>query len=190
MRGGHNSPKPRAHRLLRAIVDNGDGTLTIVLTRGQTALADAADHGIVDGYNWHAKWDRRNECYYAVRNETMPDGTRRIRYMHRDILGVTDPKTHVDHIHHRTTDNRRSEMRVATPSQNGANRLKSSGKSSVYKGVNWAPNCAKWQARIRVNYVAINLGYFLSEVTAACAYDDAAVKYFGPRAYLNFSRAA
>jgi hypothetical protein len=49
------------------------------------------------------------------------------------------------------------------------------------------PN-GKWKAHIGVNDKDLHLGYFKTEEEAARAYDEAAMKEFGDRAKLNFSK--
>jgi hypothetical protein len=45
---------------------------------------------------------------------------------------------------------------------------------------------AYWVARITVNKKRMSLGSFKSEIDAAKAYDEAALKYYGNYAKLNF----
>jgi hypothetical protein len=95
-----------------------------------------------------------------------------------------DPEQNqVDHIIGKS-DN--TEVRTATPSQNGANSKKWNKKtSSIYKGVYWNTGCNKWLAKIGVNRKRIHLGVFACEKEAAKAYNRAAIKYFGEFARLN-----
>lgn len=89
----------------------------------------------------------------------------------------------IDHIEDTTNP---LELRIATPSQNGANSKKwKKETSSQYKGVTWRRDIKKWRARINVNQKRIELGYFKDEAEAAKAYNGAAVKYFGNFARLN-----
>jgi hypothetical protein len=106
---------------------------------------------------------------------------------HRIILYMLtriDPGVHqVDHIEKR---NNNHSVRVATPSQNGANASKWNKKtSSKYKGVYWNTGCNKWLAKIGVNRVRIHLGIFACELDAAIAYNKAAIEYFGEFAKIN-----
>lgn len=57
-------------------------------------------------------------------------------------------------------------------------------KHSQFKGVTTTPY-GKWVARIRVKKAGIYLGTFNTEIAAAAAYDEAAVKYFGDFAAPN-----
>ncbi len=92
-----------------------------------------------------------------------------------------------DHRNLDRSDNRRANLRLATPSQNRMNRrrLKSLNKTSRWKGVGWCKDRAKWRARIRVNKRLIHLGRFANEIDAAKVYNNAAIKYHREFARLN-----
>lgn len=92
-----------------------------------------------------------------------------------------------DHKNHDGLDNRRSNLRLCTPSQNSQNRRKQPGCASRHKGVCLSGRLKnKWQAAIWLNGIRINLGHFDNELTAGIAYDRMAGKLFGDFAYLNF----
>lgn len=108
--------------------------------------------------------------------------------MHRVILGLADDDPRrVDHGNRDKLDNRRANLRIATPEQNGANRTKfRSGEfSSAYKGV--CRYRGRWQAVIRVDGRLRRLGFFDDEGEAARAYDQAALDAWGPYACLNYA---
>jgi hypothetical protein len=86
-----------------------------------------------------------------------------------------------DHINRDSFDNRRSNLRVATYSQNSANSSKRTGTSSKYKGVIWFKRDSLWMARI----CSRHLGYFKLEIDAARAYNKAAIDMFKEFANLN-----
>lgn len=104
---------------------------------------------------------------------------------------------HVDHINGDPLDNRRENLRMATPMQNAANAHKRSGCSSLYKGVSWDRSAGGWRAELNLTVtpayrgkrgkaVRLHLGLFESEVDAAIAYDNIAAEWYGDYARLNF----
>lgn len=92
----------------------------------------------------------------------------------------------VDHINGCKIDNRRSNLRMVTPSQNATNRAASRNGTSQYLGVSYESFVSRWRAQIAMNGRDINLGRFDTEMEAAIAYDRAAREYHGEYARLNF----
>lgn len=89
------------------------------------------------------------------------------------------PVGQIDHINGDPHDNRLCNLRESTPSENQANRKRLTTNSSGARGVTWHKACRKWQAAIKVDGRNIHLGLHSSVESAARAYADAAVKYFG-----------
>lgn len=95
----------------------------------------------------------------------------------------TWPENQIDHINGTRDDNRWSNLRQATVTENRRNCIGQPGKRkfSKYKGVgfNDKNKFSKWVARIVVGGRAIHLGSFKTEEQAASAYVEAERKYFG-----------
>jgi len=91
---------------------------------------------------------------------------------------------YVDHINGDGLDNRRANLRAATPKQNVWNS-RGYGRSK-YKGIWLDKSSGKWCARIKVGDKVRNLGRYVDEETAARAYDAAARGVHKEFARLNF----
>jgi hypothetical protein len=139
------------------ILTKGQNWAEVELTKGHIAKIDLENVDQVEGRCW------RYDGGYAKAG--------RSTWMHREILGLAlDDPRRVDHRNHDTLDNRRSNLRIATPTQNAANRRKPEGSTSAYKGVGWSSKQGKWAARIKIDGRLMHLGYFTSESVAARAY--------------------
>lgn len=102
--------------------------------------------------------------------------------MSRELLRASG-STIVDHINHDTLDNRRSNLRICTSTENNRN-VRSKGKSSRFKGVYWDGVNKKWVAVITCGKT-MKIGLLDEEEDAAIMYNVAAQLFFGKFAYLN-----
>ena len=104
-------------------------------------------------------------------------------YMHREIMG--NPKKDIDHMNNNKLDNRKQNLRLCSPSQNGSNMKIPKSNKSGFKGVSWNKQHKKWSAYIYKNYKHIFIGSFEDKQEAALAYNKAATVYFGEFARIN-----
>lgn len=122
----------------------------------------------------------------AVRFINDPDKDSKISSMHREIMNQPEGFL-VDHKNLNALDNTRENLRPATRSQNQFNRKKIKSKtSSRFMGVCLPKSRRKFDAYIKYGYKRLWLGSFDNEIDAAKAYDEAAKKYHGEFARLNF----
>lgn len=89
------------------------------------------------------------------------------------------PANEVDHINRVRHDNRWSNLREATRTQQLQNTTIRSDNSTGVKGVAWDKTRDKWQAYISIDGKRVPLGRFGSFEDAATARKNAEVKYFG-----------
>lgn len=154
-----------------------DGTVRIPLTRGKFALVDQADWLTIGGHNWCVV-KRPNDRWYAYRGRTKADGPGSMLIsMHTQLTGWAE----VDHKSRDGLDNRRSNLRQATRSQNSGNHVIRSDSRNQYRGVHLRHN-GTWTAACKKKH----LGTFKTEEAAARAYDAEAARAYGEFARLNF----
>jgi hypothetical protein len=126
---------------LKPIEVVGDVCL-VPLSKGKVAVVDIADRHLVEGFNWFASQTKAGGAFYAVRNRPSPD--RGLIYMHRVIFG---PGL-ADHKDRDTMNNRRSNLRSATPGQNICNSTIRRDNTSGSKNVTWNAKRKLWQVQI------------------------------------------
>lgn len=147
----------------------------IPLTQGKFAIVDDDDFEYLSQWKWHVC--NGPSGTYAMRNSKPIDGNRHHIIMHR-IINKTPEGYDTDHINGNGLDNRSSNLRTVTRSQNMWNRKKNSNGTSKYKGVYWHKQHRKWIANIQVNKKRYFIGLFIEEKDAAMAYATRASKEF------------
>lgn len=153
-----------------------DGAAWIPLTEGKWALVDEADAPLVANRPWLFGTDG-----YAV-SRRLVDGEWRPVKMHRLILGdALAGGLHTDHINRNRLDNRRCNLRVASRSQNQANR--ETRRGNRFKGVK--RNGPSWSASVHFKGVRHYVGRIPTEVEAARVYNRLAREVHGEFARLN-----
>ena len=136
------------------------------------SLVDDNDFEKLSKYNWSYSNG------YAERVVTK----KRIK-MHRVIMNTPD-EMETDHINGDKLDNRKENLRICTHAENQMNVGKQKNNTSGYKGV--LKSGSKWNSVIMLNGKSIYLGRSEDKVYLAKLYDEAAKKYYGEFAFLNF----
>ena len=130
-----------------------------------------------------------NNVAYARRNSDhthlmFTSGKYAKKYVHRILLGVTDPNVIVDHINGNTLDNRKSNLRLSNKSNNAANMLANRTKESgLPKGVYREREAFK--AQIKVRGIDMYLGHYKTIEEAEAVYKSRADAMFGQHASHN-----
>ena len=91
----------------------------------------------------------------------------------------------IDHKDCDPLNNKWSNLRVATRSQNNANKLRQRRNTSGYKGVWFRKNTGRWQCEIKCDGKKISLGCYDTPEEAAMIYNRKALEVFGEYARLN-----
>lgn len=162
------------------------GTLLVPLTRGLFAIIDETDGPAVGRFCWSAVVSE-NRVVYAKRTVRGPDGRSASDPLHW-FLWRTWGLPAAEQIDHEDTDglnNRRLNLRAASPEQNSWNTRAHRDSKSGIKGVRFQVPLQRWEARICRSGKSVSLGFFDTPIEAAAAYASAARELFG-----RFARAA
>lgn len=154
-------------------------TAKIAPIEGVYTLVDDEDYEKLKDTLWvlRRKGPRNNTEYVrrSAKGGAKPD------YMHRIIMGVEDdPSVEIDHKDGNGLNNQKlSNLRIATQSQNTANGKLQNNSTSGFKGVHWHKEACKWMARPKINGKVKHLGLYLDKYEAVFAYNIAVMLLHG-----------
>lgn len=147
----------------------------IILSNGETTLIDDEDYELLNSSKWyfHNGYARHSEYIGGKGYKT------KYIYMHRLLLDAPKGKE-VDHINGNPLDNRRSNLRLASTSENHINKQRPpKNNTSGHIGVIWFEPKQRWHARIQVNGKSKHLGVFDELNDAIAARKAAEILYYG-----------
>jgi len=131
-----------------------------IIISGKRILIDKEDSWLFKRSSWYFAAKGYLQCSYKGKKN----------YLHREIMGFPKDKI-VDHINRDKTDNRKSNLRIVSPSINSRNASKRITNTSGYIGVTWNKYRGKWQAQIKASGVYLFLGFYDDPKSAALIYD-------------------
>ena len=141
-----------------------------LMNSDQFALIDSEDYEKIKGKNWIIKYPGG----YVKENNP------KYQSLSRLILNVTDKNEIVDHIFHDKLDNRKSELRICTKSQNCINSLSGKRKNNTgVRGIHRLKSNGKFHTKLVVDKKLFYLGQFPTMEEAVKVRNEAEEKYFG-----------
>jgi hypothetical protein len=166
------------------IAFESENTIGVFLTNDEITVIDADDKRLIRLFG---TWIKHGNYVRVIRNATPGrKGERQKELLHRLIMYCPRNLT-VDHIDGNPLNNRKSNLRLATTSENASNRRKAPNKTG-YIGVQFVGSCRRnpWRVYVAHKMKKTFLGYFPTAEVAARAYDEKAKQLKGDFARLNF----
>jgi hypothetical protein len=160
--------------------------IRVPLSKGKFAIIDDDDFELISKYKWSATEPDHRRSIYARTNIKGDDGKYYTERMHRLVLGLNkgDGKI-VDHINGDGLDNRKSNLRISSHSDNAANVSTHRGNKSGYKGVSFLNDRGYWRTEVRRNRLNVYRSSSRCIHLAALKYNDNAVRVHGISVWLN-----
>lgn len=145
--------------------------------KGEKFYFDLEDYDLIKDYCWYTTKDG-----YIATNKNL-----NTIMLHRLIMNLPNDSFDVDHIRGRESrnDNRKTNLRLTTRSQNTMNAQIKSNNISGVSGVSFDKSNNKWIAYITIDYKQKHLGSFTNKYDAIIARKTAEEKYFGKYSYNN-----
>lgn len=142
--------------------------LVITTSKGVEIIADADDLEKLNKYSWCI-----SKTGYPVANIN-----HKVTKIHRYILGLTDSSIIVDHKNRNPFDNRKTNLRICTTTDNARNKSVSKKSKSGHIGIRKTPN-NRYNVRITCNRKEIHVGNFKTLDEAIAARKAAEDRYHG-----------
>lgn len=155
------------------IIDKETNTVTGMTKNGTKFIFDLEDLEIVKHYSWHI--DKTSHPYIKTRLKN-----KKRLYLHRLVVNAKEGE-YVDHIDHNIHNNKKSNLRICTASENGKNKKLYKSNSSGVTGVYFKHT--KWTVSITIEGKRKYIGSYDYFAEAVLVRYEAELKYFGEFRY-------
>lgn len=131
-----------------AVEQPQDQTIRLIpLTQGLNAIVSVEDYEDLSRHHWMAlKHPFRISAVRDIWEHSVRIGR---EYMSHRVIAPPVGRI-IDHINGDTLDNRRSNLRIATASQNAINKKLQINNTSGQRGVSWSKTLCKWVVLIQI----------------------------------------
>lgn len=140
----------------------------LVLGNGKCAFIDSEDSEYINQWSWGC-----NSSGYAYRRGGNPAKS---IYLHQ-VINKTPKGMTTDHINRNRLDNRKSNLRSVTWSENRINTGLFKNNTTGHKGVSWETSVQKWTVGIGINGKWKKLGRFNNKEDAIKARKEAELEH-------------
>ena len=163
---------------------SGDYGVGWTLNTNEEFYFDLEDYDKIKDYCWVIANDGYAKSTVHYKDKDNKDKKYTV-LMHRIIMNPENNKIYIDHKHGEDTrnDNRKYNLRFATPSQNSMNRGLQSNNTYGTTGVYWNKRKNKWTAGITFQKKKYYLGDYDRLEDAVKARKEAEEEYYGEYAY-------
>ncbi|KAA0117852.1 hypothetical protein CIW48_26985 [Methylobacterium sp. P1-11] len=157
-------------------------SVRLKLSDGTFATIDECDEAAVSHIVWRREAIKRASGGFYIYGRC-PVKRDKV-YLHRFLLNAKRGE-YVDHVNGDGTDNRRSNIRLCSPSENNANRAAKPNKWG-FRGVFWCNEHRKFRGRVMFEGRTYQTAWFPAAAEAAKARDRLASDIHRQFAVLNF----
>lgn len=134
----------------------------IQLNKGLKTMVDDEDFEALSRYKWFAQW---NGTDYRAKRMSRHNGRRIQIQMYNQIMKPAKG-FEVDHINRDTLDNRKSNLRIVTRSQNQKNKGIQKNNKTGMTGVYWVEKTKRWLVRMKIEGKNTYFGSFVDKQDA------------------------
>lgn len=159
----------------------------IIKIRGEAFDIDSEYQELISNNSWGFD-KQKNGIIYLMHGFPTAWGTRLNTKFHRIVAGlvkiengiiIENKNELVDHVDGNSRNNKKSNLRICTRSQNAMNYGSPSNNTSGHRGVSWKKDKKKWKAYYSINQRQYHVGYYDTIEEASVAREIAAKKAFG-----------
>lgn len=149
---------------------------------------DKEDYELVRKHNWGVATDPVNDVSYAYTNIVVDEDNyiRKTIQAHTFIMErLVDNINIIDHINGNGLDNRKSNLRARTQSENNMNKRVQRNNTTGFAGISWHKKQRMWNTHISVRGERIFLGSYYYMRNALRARISAEEEYFGEHSFYS-----